>query len=98
MFAEGQQLRAEHGDDGVIDLSLGQPSGRTAGGSRGAGARGAEDFPGRNAYMPNLGYPELRERAAEDVACAGVTSACIAMTGGAAGRICLALRAFLDVG
>ena len=59
---------------------------------------GAEAFPGRHAYMPNLGYPELRERAAEDVDAPGVTAACIAMTGGAAGAMCLALRAFLDAG
>ena len=58
----------------------------------------AERYPGRNAYMPNLGYPELRERAAEDVDAPGVTAACIAMTGGAAGAMCLALRAFLDAG
>jgi aspartate aminotransferase len=48
--------------------------------------------------MPNLGYPELRERAAEDVDFAGVTASCVAMTGGAAGAMCLALRAFLAPG
>ncbi len=48
--------------------------------------------------MPNLGYPELRERAAEDVEAPGVTAASIAITGGAAGAMCLALRAFLDAG
>ncbi len=58
----------------------------------------AESFPGRNAYMPNLGYPELRERAAEDVDVPGITAECVAMTGGAAGAMCLALRAFLEPG
>ena len=98
MFAEGQRLRDEHGDDGVIDLSLGQPLDAPATVREALARAGAEWFPGRHAYMPNLGYPALRERAAEDVDSAGVTAGCIAMTGGAAGAICLALRAFVDVG
>lgn len=98
MFAEGQRLRTEHGDDGVIDLSLGQPLDAPQLVRDALARAAAESFPGRNAYMPNLGYPELRERAAEDVDSPGVTAACIAMTGGAAGAMCLALRAFLEVG
>jgi aspartate aminotransferase len=98
MFAQGQQLRSDHGGDSVIDLSLGQPLDAPAVVREALMRAAAEDYPGRNAYMPNLGYPELRERAAEDVGVAGVTAACIAMTGGAAGAICLGLRAFLDAG
>lgn len=98
MFAEGQRLRTEHGDEAVIDLSLGQPLDAPPV-VREAFARAAtEFFPGRHAYMPNLGYPELRERTAEDVDSPGVTGACITMTGGAAGAMCLALRAFVDAG
>jgi aspartate aminotransferase len=98
MFAEGQRLRTEHGDDGVIDLSLGQPLDAPPAVRDALARAAAESFPGRHAYMPNLGYPELRERAAEDVDSPGVTAACITMTGGAAGAICLALRAFVDSG
>jgi aspartate aminotransferase len=98
MFAEGQRLRTEHGDDGVIDLSLGQPLDAPQLVREALARAAGESFPGRHAYMPNLGYPELRERAAEDVAAPGITAACIAMTGGAAGAMCLALRAFLDAG
>ncbi len=98
MFAEGQRLRTEHGDDGVIDLSLGQPLDAPPPVRDALARAAAESHPGRHAYMPNLGYPELRERAAEDVDVPGVTAACIAMTGGAAGAMCLALRAFLDAG
>ena len=98
MFAEGQRLRTEHGDDAVDDLSLGQPLDAPAVVREAFTRAAAESFPGRHAYMPNLGYPEVRERAAEDVGSAGVTAACIAMTGGAAGAICLALRAFVDAG
>ncbi len=98
MFAEGQRLRTQHGDDGVIDLSLGQPLDAPPPVRESLARAAAKSYPGRNAYMPNLGYPELRERAAEDVDAPGVTAACIAMTGGAAGAMCLALRAFLDAG
>ncbi|HEX4754534.1 MAG TPA: aminotransferase class I/II-fold pyridoxal phosphate-dependent enzyme [Candidatus Dormibacteraeota bacterium] len=98
MFAEGQRLRTEHGDDAVDDLSLGQPLDAPAVVREAFTRAAAEHFPGRHAYMPNLGYPEVRERAAEDVGSPGVTAACIAMTGGAAGAICLALRAFVDSG
>ncbi len=98
MFAEGQRLRAAHGDDGVIDLSIGQPLDAPEVVREAFARAAAESYPGRHAYMPNLGYPEVRERAAEDVDAPGVTAACIAMTGGAAGAMCLALRAFLDAG
>ena len=98
MFAEGQRLRTTHGDETVIDLSLGQPLDAPEVVREALARAAAEWFPGRHAYMPNLGYPEVRERAAEDVDAAGVTATSIAMTGGAAGAICLALRAFVDAG
>ncbi len=98
MFAEGQRMRTKHGDDSVVDLSLGQPLDAPPLVREAFGRAAAEFFPGRHAYMPNLGYPEVRERTAEDVAFAGMTAASIAMTGGAAGAMCLALRAFVDAG
>jgi aspartate aminotransferase len=98
MFAEGQRLRTEHGDEAVIDLSLGQPLDAPPVVREAFTRAAAEFFPGRHAYMPNLGYPDLRERTAEDVDSPGVTGACITMTGGAAGAMCLALRAFVDAG
>ena len=98
MFAEGQRLREAHGDDAVIDLSLGQPLDAPPLVREALSRAAAEWYPGRNAYMPNLGYQEVRERAAEDVAYPGVTATGIAMTGGAAGAMCLALRAFLNAG
>ena len=98
MFAEGQRLRSAHGEDSVIDLSLGQPLDAPDVVREALTRAAAEFFPGRHAYMPNLGYPEVRERTAEDVDFAGITASCVAMTGGAAGAMCLALRAYLDIG
>jgi len=99
MFAEGQRLRALHGDEAVSDLALGQPLGEPSPQvrealQRAAAERGRERF----GYMPNLGYPEVRERAALDVELPGVTRECVAMTGGAGAAMSLALRAFVDTG
>jgi aspartate aminotransferase len=99
MFTEGQRLRALHGDDAVSDLALGQPLGEPSEQVRAALQRSAaERGPQRFGYMPNLGYPDVRERAAADVGHPGVTGDCIAMTGGAGAAMSLALRAFVDPG
>ena len=99
MFNEGQRLRALHGDDAVADLALGQPLAEPSPQVREALQRAAaERGAARFAYMPNLGYPEVRERAALDVRFAGVTRDRIAMTGGAGAAISLALRTFVDPG
>jgi aspartate aminotransferase len=99
MFAEGRRLRALHGDDAVCDLALGQPLGEPSPLVREALQRAAaERGPDRFGYMPNLGYPEVRERAARDVGHPGVTGDQIAMTSGAGAAMSLALRAFVDPG
>ncbi|MHB8717544.1 MAG: aminotransferase class I/II-fold pyridoxal phosphate-dependent enzyme [Candidatus Dormibacteria bacterium] len=97
MFAEGERLRAQHGDDAVIDLSLGQPLEPPAVVRQALEEAARERFAGRHMYMPNLGYEEVRERAAAEVG-SGMGVDSIAMTGGAAGAMCLALRAFVDSG
>ena len=98
MFMEGVRLRQEHGEDAVVDLSLGQPLEADAPIAAAFRAAADDRFVGRFGYMPNLGYPEVRERAAEDVDFSGVTSASIAMTQGAAAAICVAIRTFVDPG
>jgi aspartate aminotransferase len=97
MFSEGQRLRALHGDDAIADLSIGQPL-RPGEAVHEAFARAAADRrPGRFAYMPNSGMPELRERCAHGVG-SGTDAASITVTCGAAGAICLALHAFAPEG
>jgi len=98
MFMEGLRLRQEHGEDAVVDLSLGQPLEADTPIVEAFRAAAEDRFLGRFGYMPNLGYPEVRERAAEDVGFAGVTSASIVMTPGAAAAICVAIRTFVDPG
>lgn len=98
MFSEGQRLRAEFGADAVSDLSLGQPLEATPEVRQAFMRAAAEDFPGRHMYMPNSGYPDVRERTALDVDFPGVTARGITMTAGAAGAMALALHAFVDSG
>ena len=97
MFQQGQRLRAVHGADAVADLSLGQPLEATRQVREAFQRSAAESGPSRFQYMPNLGYPDLRDRIAHWVDPGGAISASsVAVTIGAAGAISLALRTFLD--
>jgi aspartate aminotransferase len=102
MFEIGIQMRQERGPENVFDFSIGNPDvepppaviealRRVAGANR----------PHTHGYMPNAGYPEVRERIAERLrARSGVpyTAADILMTSGAAGAINTVLKAILDPG
>jgi aspartate aminotransferase len=96
--AMAQRLRELHGADAVADLSLGQPLEAPETVRQAFERAAAAVRPRRFGYMPNLGYPELRERIAEDVEVAGVTAQSVAVTVGAAGAISMALRAFVETG
>lgn len=98
MFMEGERLRAEFGESTVADLSIGQPLEAPESIVEAFAAASRERFRGRFGYMPNLGYPDVRERAAEDVDFPGITSDSIAMTAGAACAINAAIRTFVDPG
>ena len=97
MYREGQRLTAEFGVDKVADLSIGQPLEVSPAVRQAFETAANEDFAGRFGYMPNSGYPELRERCAEDVNFA-VSPRGVVVTSGAAGAIALALRAFVESG
>jgi aspartate aminotransferase len=98
MFMEGERLRAEFGESTVADLSIGQPLEAPETIVEAFAAASREKFRGRFGYMPNLGYPDVRDRAAEDVDFPGITSDSIAMTAGAACAINAAIRTFVDPG
>ena len=98
MFMEGERLRAEFGESTVANLSIGQPLEAPEAIVEAFAAASRERFRGRFGYMPNLGYPDVRERAAEDVDFPGITSDSIAMTAGAACAITAAIRTFVDPG
>jgi aspartate aminotransferase len=99
MFAEGQRLRAEHGEDAVADLALGQPLGEPPAAVLAALEQAAaERFPSRHGYMPNLGFEDVREAVATDVNHPDVRGEHVVLTGGAAAAVTLALRTVVDPG
>ena len=99
MFEEGRRLRAMHGDANVFDLSLGQPLDEPPAAVRAALQRvAAHRGRARFGYLPTLGLPAARERAAADVADERVTADCICITAGAGGALMVAIRTFVDAG
>lgn len=102
MFEEGAQLKAAIGADKVFDFTLGNPYGDPPARLISEIARLA-DHPTSDLhkYMPNAGFPEVREAIAASLAAAtGVPfgGAHVVMTSGAAGALNVALRALLSPG
>ncbi|MCG6906168.1 MAG: pyridoxal phosphate-dependent aminotransferase [Desulfobacteraceae bacterium] len=102
MFEEGARLKAHHGADRVFDFSLGNPNLSPPAAFRQV-ARAIIDQAGDHdhVYMPNAGYPFVRQRVAETVARQeklSVTAEEIIMTCGAAGALNVIFKALLDPG
>lgn len=102
MFEEGARLKAEYGADRIFDFSLGNPN-----------LQPPEDFrkvlidtanasgTGHHAYMPNIGYPNVRKAVADYLSVEQKTKISaneIIMTCGAAGALNVILKAILDPG
>lgn len=102
MFEEGARMKAEHGADNVFDFSLGNPDvppppkfteilQELAG----------NDKPGAHAYMPNGGYPYVREALAHRLSAEQgviIDQGDVLMTCGAAGALNVLLKSVLDPG
>ncbi|WP_461255220.1 pyridoxal phosphate-dependent aminotransferase [Treponema sp. R80B11-R83G3] len=68
MFEEGIQLKKQHGQDKVFDFSLGNPDIDPPAAFHEALVKMAqEDEKGSHGYMPNAGYPKVREALAKKV-------------------------------
>jgi aspartate aminotransferase len=102
MFEIGIELRRERGAENVFDYTLGNPDVEPPPEVIDALRRVvAENRPKSHGYMPNAGYPEVRERIARLLAArTGVpfTARDIIMTSGAAGAINTVLKSVLDPG
>lgn len=100
MFEIGIRLRRERGAENVFDFSLGNPEVEPPAEILAALERiAAERRPHSHGYMPNAGYPEVREAVARSLAArTGVPFGWedIVMTSGAAGAINTVLKAILD--
>ncbi|MGL1861062.1 MAG: pyridoxal phosphate-dependent aminotransferase [Pseudodesulfovibrio sp.] len=103
MFEEGIRLKNEFGADAVFDFSLGNPDLPPPSSIKEALAELADeaDQPYFLGYMPNFGYPAVRERLAEVVSKeqgVDVPAECLVITCGAAGALNSVFRAVLEPG
>ena len=102
MFEEGARMKAEFGAENVFDFSLGNPDvPPPAKFSEVLKDLAENDKPGVHAYMPNGGYPYVREALArrlskeQDVT---LDQGDILMTCGAAGGLNVVMKSLLDPG
>lgn len=102
MFEEGAKMKAQFGPENVFDFSLGNPDVPPP-------LRFFEvlrelalhDKPGAHAYMPNGGYPYVREALAHRLSVeqgVDIDHGEVLMTCGAAGALNLVMKALLDPG
>ena len=91
MFEEGSQLKKQHGADKVFDFSLGNPDIEPPAAFHQVFLRLAEeDRKGSHGYMPNAGFPEVREAIARKASRehqAAIDGSHIVMAVGAAGGL-----------
>ncbi len=102
MFEEGTRLKAERGPENVFDFTLGNPDLAPPTEVLAALQRVASsEADGGHGYMPNAGFPEVRETIAARLrASTGLpfTARHVLMTTGSAGAINVFLKSVLDPG
>jgi len=102
MFEEGIRLKRERGTDAVFDFSLGNPDLEPPPAVLEALRRVVDgNRPGSHGYMPNPGYPEVREAVANKLqreTGLGFTAEDVFMTVGSAGACNVILKSILDPG
>jgi aspartate aminotransferase len=102
MFEEGTRMKAKFGAENVFDFSLGNPDVPPPPQFTQVLTELAQSTtPGMHAYMPNSGYPQVRETVAARLAreqCAAISAGDVLMTCGAAGGLNVIMKALLDPG
>lgn len=102
MFEEGSRMKAQFGAENVFDFSLGNPDlPPPPQFSRVLAELVHDEQPGCHAYMPNSGWPQVREAVAARLAQeqgAPITAGDVLMTCGAAGALNVVMKALLDPG
>ena len=103
MFEAGIELKKQYGEDQVCDFSLGNPD-LPPPACVGQGLRELADEAGQPfafGYMPNFGYPHVREALAKEVSReqgVNVPAGSLVITCGAAGAINAFYRAVIEPG
>jgi aspartate aminotransferase len=102
MFEEGMRLKGLYGADEVCDLSIGNPNVEPPQAFHDVvNELLLEPTPGLHGYMPNAGYPEVRQalaRCLSEEQGVEVPAGNVLMTVGAAGGLNVALKTILDPG
>lgn len=102
MFEEGAKMKATYGADNICDFSLGNPDAPPPAQFDQVISEIVKDkTPGVHSYMPNGGYPWVREAVAARMSAeqgVSVTNGDMLMTCGAAGGLNIALKAILNPG
>ena len=103
MFEAGTELKKQHGEENVFDFSLGNPDvpPPVEVGTALRSIAETADRPYAFGYMPNSGYPSLREKMAESLAREQempISAEDVLMTCGAAGGLNSLFRAVLEPG
>ncbi len=102
MFEEGLKLRENYGEDKVFDLSLGNPDLPPPPEVRETLKKIVEDYrPEYHRYMPNAGFPEVREIMAKKVSKdqgVNLSGKEIILTCGAAGALNIIFKTILNPG
>jgi aspartate aminotransferase len=102
MFEEGIQLKKQHGADKVFDFSLGNPDIEPPPAFHEVFVKLArEDEKGSHGYMPNAGYPHVREALAKKVCKeqnVNIDGSHIVMSVGAAGGLNTVFKTICDPG
>ena len=102
MFEEGARMKAEFGEDQVFDFSIGNPDVPPPAKFYSVLSELAKnEQPGTHGYMPNAGYPFVREALAKRLGQeqqVKLQGGDVIMTCGAAGGLNVILKALLDPG
>jgi aspartate aminotransferase len=102
MFEEGTRLKQQYGADKVFDFSIGNPDLEPPPAFHRIFTELArEDAPGSHGYMPNAGYPEVREALAKKASReqgVSLDGSHIVMSVGAAGGLNVVFKALLNPG
>jgi aspartate aminotransferase len=102
MFEEGTRLKKQYGPDKVFDFSLGNPDIEPPPAFHRVFLKMAkEDKKGSHGYMPNAGYPEVREALARKASRehgVDIDGSHIVMAAGAAGGLNVVFKSILNPG
>jgi aspartate aminotransferase len=102
MFEEGLELKKRHGADKVFDFSLGNPDIDPPPAFHDIFVKLAkEDEKGSHGYMPNAGYPYVRDALSKKIAReqnVNIDGSCVIMAAGAAGGLNTVFKAICNPG